>query len=63
MNRNHVHLSKDEQTAINVGKRKSSNITILKIDTEQYLTDGYKIYISKNEVYLVDNVPTKYISK
>lgn len=63
MNRNHVHLSKDEETAIIVGKRKSSNITILKIDTESYLTDGYKIYISKNDVYLVDNVPNKYISK
>ena len=63
MNRNHVHLSKYEETAIIVGKRKSSNITILKIDTESYLTDGYKIYISKNGVYLVDNVPNKYIFK
>ena len=61
MNRNHVHLSKDLQTSITVGKRKGSNITILEIDTESFIKDGNDIYISKNNVYLTDYISPKYI--
>jgi len=63
MSRNHVHLSKDLETAIIVGKRKGSNIVILKINTKELLLDNIKIYISKNGVYLADYIPAKYLDK
>lgn len=61
MKRTHVHLSKDEETAINVGKRKSSNIVIVKIKAKEMVSEGNKLYISKNGVYLADFVPAKYL--
>jgi putative RNA 2'-phosphotransferase len=60
-NRHHVHLSKDEETAAKVGARRGS-FTILKIEALQMRSDGHKVYISDNGVYLVDEVPSKYIS-
>jgi len=60
--RQHVHLSKDIETAKKVGLRKDKDITILKIDSARMREDGIKIYISKNGVYLTDYVDSKYIS-
>jgi putative RNA 2'-phosphotransferase len=60
-NRHHVHLSKDEQTAAIVGSRRGA-FTILKIEALRMRADGYKVYVSDNGVYLVDEVPSKYIS-
>ena len=59
--RHHVHLSKDEKTAANVGSRRGE-FTILKIEALKMRADGYKIYKSENDVYLIDEVPPKYIS-
>lgn len=56
----HVHLSKDEETAINVGKRHGGGLCIIKIDAPQMLKDGVKIWISNNGVYLTDYVDRKY---
>jgi putative RNA 2'-phosphotransferase len=61
--RQHVHLSKDVETAKQVGSRHSKNITILKIDSARMRGDGIKIWISANGVYLTDLVDPKYISK
>lgn len=61
-NRLHVHLSKDIETAIDVGKRHGEPI-ILEIDTKQMLTDGYKFYLSENGVWLSSDIPTKYFKK
>lgn len=61
MNRNHVHLSKDLDTAINVAKRKNSNIVIFEIKAKQMLLNGIKILRSDNDIYLTDHVPSKYI--
>lgn len=60
-NRHHVHLSKDQETAAIVGSRRGQ-YTILKIEALRMRADGYKIYLSDNGVYLVDEVPPKYIS-
>jgi len=60
--RNHVHLSKDEETAAIVGSRRG-DFTILKIEALKMRADGYKIYISENGVYLTEYVPPKYITK
>ena len=60
MERLYVHLSKDEETAITVGKRHGKPI-VLKIDTEKMLKDGYKFYLSENNVWLCEDIPWKYV--
>jgi putative RNA 2'-phosphotransferase len=62
MNRHHVHLSADEETAAKVGSRRGK-FEILKIEAMRMRADGYKIYISDNGVYLVDEVPSEYIKR
>lgn len=63
MNRLHVHLTDNEDTAYKVGKRysKYSEPIILKIDSAAMYTDGFDFYKSENDVWLTDNVPLKYI--
>lgn len=60
--RQHVHLSGDVETAIEVGKRRDDSPTILEIDSLAMERDGLHIYKSKNGVYLADAVPAKYIT-
>jgi putative RNA 2'-phosphotransferase len=62
MSRDHVHMTKDIDTAINVGKRHSTNIVIFQIDSERMIRDGISILISKNGVFLTDKVDPKYLS-
>ncbi|TQF67813.1 RNA 2'-phosphotransferase [Pseudoalteromonas luteoviolacea] len=59
--RHHVHLSTDIATAIAVGQRYGKP-TILKVNSASMFKQGYKFYISDNNVWLVDNVPPKYLS-
>lgn len=59
-NRLYVHLSDDLQTAVKVGKRHGEPI-VLNIDTSNMVKDGFKFYLSKNGVWLVESVPSKYI--
>lgn len=60
--RHHVHLSIDQETAAIVGSRRGE-FTILKIEALRMRADNYKIYISENGVYLLDEVPAKYIKQ
>lgn len=60
MSRQHVHLSKDEETAVKVGSRRGKPI-ILIVNTSKMHQDGFKFYQSENGVWLTDNVPSKYI--
>ena len=62
MNRHHVHLSPDTETAAKVGSRRGK-FEILQVEAMAMRADGYKIYISDNGVYLVDKVPVKYIKR
>lgn len=62
MSRHHCHLSKDIETSKKVANRRSGEKVILRIEAMRMRADGYKIYISDNGVYLVDEVPSKYIS-
>ncbi|MFW6225467.1 MAG: RNA 2'-phosphotransferase [bacterium] len=63
MSRHHVHLSKDKETAIDVGQRHSKHErpVILEIDAKGMYRDGYKFFVSENGVWLTDEVPNKYI--
>lgn len=56
----YVHLSKDIETAINVGKRHGSPV-IYTIDARAMAADGYKFYLSANGVWLANSVPVKYM--
>ena len=61
MNRNHVHLSEELQTATNVaGRRKGENV-ILEVEARCMHDDGHIFYLSENGVWLADHVDPKYI--
>jgi len=60
-NRNYVHLSSNIETATKVGSR-HGEIIILIVDSKRMHEDGHKFYISKNNVWLVDQVPKEYIT-
>lgn len=58
----YVHLSKDVETAINVGKRHGKPVIYI-VDTKQMILDGYKFYLSVNGVWLTKGVPLKYLKR
>lgn len=58
----YVHLSKDEDTAVNVGKRHGKPVLYIVKAVEMY-KDGYKFFLSKNGVWLTKEVPVKYLKK
>ncbi len=60
--RNYVHLSKDIETASIVGKR-HGDLVILEVDSESMFNNGIKFYLSKNNVWLCNYVPKKYIKE
>lgn len=60
MNRQYVHLSKDIETARNVGQR-HGEVIILPIDIEGLKSIGHKFYLSENNVWLTDDIPSRYI--
>lgn len=62
INRQHVHLSEDKETATKVGMRHGKPI-ILTINTEKMFDDGIEFYLSENNVWLTDFVDIKYISQ
>ncbi len=61
-NRHHVHLSKDINTAVSVGKRHGKPV-VLKVLAAQMLQEDFVFYESKNGVWLTDEVPTKFFIK
>jgi putative RNA 2'-phosphotransferase len=60
MNRQHVHLSAEKATAINVGSRRGVPI-VLTILSKQMNENGYSFYLSDNGVWLTEEVPTAFI--
>lgn len=60
MSRLHVHLSKDLDTAVKVGSRRGKPV-ILKVRAAEMHKDGHTFYLSKNGVWLCDEVPANYI--
>jgi putative RNA 2'-phosphotransferase len=60
MSRQHVHLSKDKETAIKVGSRRGVP-QILTVRSGAMHRDGFKFYLSENNVWLTDEVPVRYI--
>jgi putative RNA 2'-phosphotransferase len=59
-NRQHVHLSGDEETAQKVGLRRGKPI-ILKVHAKRMHMGGHTFYLSENGVWLTDHVPVDYL--
>lgn len=60
MERLYVHLSTDVETATNVGKRHGTPV-IFQVNAEQMQKDGYDFFQSVNGVWLIKEVPVKYL--
>lgn len=58
--RNHVHLSLDLPTATQVGQRRGKPV-LLAIRALEMHQAGYPFYLSKNGVWLTDQVPPEFI--
>lgn len=59
MSRLYVHLSKDKETAIKVGKRHGKPV-ILQVHSGELFRNGNKFYLSENGIWLIQSVPTRY---
>ena len=60
MSRLYVHLSKDTETALKVGKRHGEPV-VYAVDTKAMVKDGYHFYLSANNVWLTRSVPPHYL--
>ena len=60
MSRQHVHLSKDLETAVNVGSRRGKPV-ILSVRTGEMHKKGFDFFCSENGVWLTDTIPTEFI--
>lgn len=58
--RQHVHLSKDVETAIKVGQRHGKPV-VLKVLAAQMFQANYSFYLAENGVWLTDFVPANYL--
>ena len=61
MSRQYVHISRDFETAVKVGKRHGSPVVLI-IDAKRFKADGNKLYLSANGVWLAEKVPMEYIT-
>lgn len=61
MDRHHVHLSEDYETALKVGQRHGKPV-VLKILAQDMAKEGFKFFKTDNNVWLVDEVPSKFFT-
>lgn len=62
MQRHHVHLSPDVETAKIVATRRKGDHIILEIDAARMHSEGHSFFVSDNGVWLTDHVPSQYLS-
>ena len=60
--RQHVHLSKELGTAINVGARHGKPV-VLEVDAAQMHQLGFHFFLSENGVWLTDHIPPKFLKQ
>ncbi len=60
MGRLYVHLSKDYDTAVKVGSRHGKPV-VLRVDAARMQEDGCRFYLSRNDVWLTEQVPFRYL--
>jgi putative RNA 2'-phosphotransferase len=61
MRRQYVHLSADEATALQVGRRRTGSPVLLKIDAERAARNGVAFYLGNDMVWLADAIPPEFI--
>lgn len=61
-NRHYVHLTESISVAKAVGSRYGKG-AILKIDSTKLFEDGFEFYQTANKVWLVDHVPSGYLTQ
>jgi putative RNA 2'-phosphotransferase len=61
MMRQNVHLSLDEETAIEVGKRKTKTPVLLRVRSREASENGVAFYLGNDKVWLADEVPSRFI--
>ncbi|BAM87195.1 hypothetical protein S58_11850 [Bradyrhizobium oligotrophicum S58] len=59
--RQQVHLSLDEATAVNVGRRHGKPV-VVQVDAAAMHRAGLKFYVADNGVWLTDHVPPEFLS-
>ena len=62
MNRHHVHLSVDVETATKVGARHGRPV-VLTVDAKAMSAAGHLFYVSDNGVWLVETVPSAFLAR
>ena len=61
MKRQNVHLSTDEATAVEVGKRKSKIPVLLRVQALEAFENGVAFFEGNEKVWLADHVPSRFI--
>lgn len=60
MNRHHVHLHVDVETSMAVGRRRGKPV-LLKIRAGDMHQSGHEFFVTPNDVWLTNHVPTQFI--
>ncbi len=60
MGRQQVHLSSNVATAIESAKRHGA-VVVYVVDCNSMVRDGYKFYLSKDNVWMTETVPIQYL--
>ncbi|MFC8594427.1 RNA 2'-phosphotransferase [Streptomyces atroolivaceus] len=60
MDRHHVHLSPDRETAVRVGARRGAPV-VLSVDAGAMHRAGHLFHVSANGVWLTDSVPPAFL--
>ncbi len=58
----YVHLSADVETATMVGSRHGKPVIYL-VDCKKMAENGYRFFLSSNNVWLTKEVPVQYLKK
>jgi putative RNA 2'-phosphotransferase len=58
----YVHLSEETKKAIEVGGRHGKPV-LYEVSADKMIEDGYKFYLSKSNIWLTKEVPTKYLRR
>ena len=60
--RHHVHLTESVEVAKSVGSRYGKPV-LLEVDAAEMVNEGYVFYQTANQVWLVDEVPSKFLNQ
>ncbi|MBY5396414.1 RNA 2'-phosphotransferase [Rhizobium leguminosarum] len=63
MQRHHVHLSADVETAKIVAARRKGEHIILRVDAARMFSESHSFFVSDNGVWLAESVPVQYLSR